>query len=211
MLCHISPRRIFLIGSKHPCDIGTSHPGQCMHQPPSPDDSRGDSPLVDDRLHDILLHLFFHIRVIYHTEKVRQQICRNGIVTIVGTVRIQDMSRYGRRPFLDSQELPVKRLLRRLCLLLKPLNVTLLVEHMGIGSHYLTNSIIISGGYQCNVRLPCRILTMNQFLFLGRHTPVPILTTMDQSVLLILALHMLQPAFHIRVVFPQGHIVPIVF
>ena len=210
MLSHITPRRIFLIGSKHPCDIRTSHSGKGMHQPSCTDNPGSDGTLINDSLHDVFLHLLFHIGVIYHSEIIRQQICRDGVVTIVGTVWIQDMSRYGRRSFLDSQELSVKRLLRCFCLLVKPMSIPIHLLHTGISCHHLTDSIIISGGYQSHIRLACWILTMNQFLFLGRHTPVAILSTMDQSILLILVLQMLQPAFHIRVVFPQRHIVAIV-
>ena len=210
MLSHITPRRIFLIGSKHPCDIRTSHSGQGMHQPSCTDDPGSDGALIDDSLHDTLLHLLFHIGVIYHSEIIRQQVRRDRVIPVEGTVGIENMPGHGRRSFLDSQELSVKRLFRCFCLLVKPMSIPIHLLHTGISCHHLTDIIVISRRYQCDIRLACRILTMNQFLFLGRHTPVAILSTMDQSILLILVLQMLQPAFHIRVVFPQRHIVAIV-
>ncbi|MPN09639.1 hypothetical protein SDC9_156930 [bioreactor metagenome] len=109
VLNHVTPTRIFLVGSQQISNIGTSHFAELAHEPLHTNYAGADLPVVsgNDGRHYILCH-FFYILMRNQLECQRQKIGRYRIVSVVNAVRIQRMSRYLRSSLLYRKEMLVE-------------------------------------------------------------------------------------------------------
>ena len=183
-----------------------------MHEPSYADDATGHGAkvLVDDGLDYLSLHLPPDVGVVYYAEVIWQHIGGDGIVAIVSAVGIEYMARYCRRAFLHGEVLTIEGFLRLGSLGLEPFGIGIQFLHSGIASHHAADVEVIGRGDKCHVGGPCWVLAMDKFFLFRWQAPVGIFPAKDQSVALVLGLQVLQPPFHVRIVFPQRLIVAIV-
>ena len=120
------------------------------------------------------------------------------------------MARNRRGTLLYRQERTVKGVLRELHLVIKPYLVRRMSHDHSKSLHHLTHLIVVSRRDERHIGLAGRVLAMNQFFLLGWHAPVAILSTIDDTVALILRLQMFQPTLNVRIELAKRLVVTIV-
>ena len=194
VLGHIAPRGILLVCGEEPGEVGAMHETEGMHKPAGADDAGGDGAevLVDEGLHDLLLYLMPDIETfigaLSHFEYVRQHIGRDGIVAVIDTVGIENMTGNGRGAFLHGEELAVEGFLCECHLVIKPFLVCVLSHNQSKILHHLTHLIVVGRRDERNIGDTCRVFAVDEILTLRRHAPVAVFAAIDDAVALVLRL-----------------------